>query len=102
MSHERFSLFKKIALFYFCFQLSFAYAEDVLDFEAEVIEGEKKAPYLFIESDPESSDLSAIFYQRADFNDFHRADAPLRPRIPESVIQKPTMQKNENTQTLKK
>ncbi len=52
---------------------------DVLDFEADVIEGEKKAPYLFLQVDVESADLSSVLFDRANFNDFHVVQSKRRP-----------------------
>jgi hypothetical protein len=42
----------------------------VMDFEAEVIDGQKKAPELFLQLDSEKSDINTILYDRKDFNDF--------------------------------
>jgi hypothetical protein len=57
------------------------YAGEVMDFEADVIEGEKKAPDLFLQMDTDAADMSAVLYDRANFNDFHRTDRQYRPRL---------------------
>jgi hypothetical protein len=54
---------------------------NVLDFEADVIEGDRKAPELFLQTDVQRPALDTILYQRADFNDFHAVDSRLRPRL---------------------
>jgi hypothetical protein len=46
----------------------------VMDFEADVIEGEKKSPSLFLEFQMEKADLESLLYMRTDFNDFHSAE----------------------------
>ena len=43
----------------------------VLDLEAELIEGERKAPDLFFQLQPGTPNLDAILFQRTNFNDFH-------------------------------
>ena len=54
---------------------------EVLDFEADVIEGEKKAPELFLQLDTETTELGAVLYDRKNFNDFHALDRNRRPRL---------------------
>ena len=54
---------------------------EVLDFEGDVIEGQKKAPELFLQLDVEKADLSSVLYDRRDFNDFHAVDSKRRPKI---------------------
>ncbi len=61
---------------------------DVLDFEAEVIEGEKKAPELFLQLDTENTELGAVLYDRKTFNDFHANDRNRRPRLSSPKIVK--------------
>ena len=58
-----------------------AFAGEVMDFEADVIEGEKKAPDLFLQMDTDAADMSAVLYERSNFNDFHRTDRQYRPRL---------------------
>ena len=57
------------------------FSGEVMDFEADVIEGEKKAPDLFLQMDTDAADLSAVLYDRSNFNDFHRMDRQYRPRL---------------------
>lgn len=53
--------------------------EHVLDFEGEVIEGERKRPDMFLQmSNKEITDESLIFI-RENFNDFHDVDQTVRP-----------------------
>ncbi len=54
---------------------------EVFDFEGDVIEGSKKAPELFLQLDVEKPDLSAVLYDRKDFNDFHINDSKRRPML---------------------
>ena len=54
---------------------------EVMDFEGDVIEGQNKAPELFLQLDVEKPDLSAVLYDRKDFNDFHRVDGKRRPML---------------------
>jgi hypothetical protein len=61
---------------------------EVLDFEADVIEGEKKAPELFLQLDTETTDLGAVLYDRKTFNDFHANDRSRRPRLSSPKIVK--------------
>ncbi|HAR42170.1 MAG TPA: hypothetical protein DCS07_06000 [Bdellovibrionales bacterium] len=63
---------------------------NVLNFEADVIEGEKKGADLLLEIESTKLEPDTVLYQRADFNDFHARDLKRRPRIalppsPESV-----------------
>ena len=52
----------------------------VLDFNADVIEGEVKRPQLFFELGGDVKDLDSILYIREDFNDFHAVDMKKRLR----------------------
>lgn len=51
----------------------------VLDFEGETIEGQKKRPELFLQTEVQNLTLDAILYLRKDFNDFHQVDRNRRP-----------------------
>jgi hypothetical protein len=51
----------------------------VLDFEGDVIEGQRKRPDLFLQSEVQNLTLDAILYLRKDFNDFHQVDRSRRP-----------------------
>ena len=53
-----------------------------LDFEGEVIEGERKAADLFIQYDVGNVALEAVLYQRGDFNEFHAQDRARRAKLP--------------------
>ena len=75
-------------LFAACTFLSLGAAEvwakektNVLDFEADVIEGEKRKPDLFLQMEGDVGSLDAILYSREDFNDYHESDRKWRPRI---------------------
>lgn len=64
-----------------CLISHFSFAEDVMDFEADVIEGEKKAPDLFLQMETETTELSPILFDRKNFNDFNGVDRKFRPRL---------------------
>jgi hypothetical protein len=51
----------------------------VLDFEGDIIEGERKRPDLFLQTQIDNLSLDAILYLRKDFNDFHQVDKNRRP-----------------------
>lgn len=53
--------------------------EKVLDFDAEVIEGQRKAPQLFLQMDVGTPDLDAVMYLRQNFNDFQAVEQNRRP-----------------------
>ena len=68
---------------FFCLGIpGFALAKDggVLDFEAEVIEGEKRKPDLFIQMEGGVENMDSVLYSREDFNDYHEADRKWRPK----------------------
>lgn len=78
-----FSIFAVFSLF--IFQTSSQAKEGaVLDFEADVIEGEKRRPDLFIQMESSAESLDAILYSRQDFNDFHELDRKWRPKVRKS------------------
>ncbi len=52
----------------------------VLNFEGDMIEGEKRRPDLFLQTNVEDLSLDSILYLRKDFNDFHVVDHKRRPR----------------------
>lgn len=54
---------------------------DTLNFEGDVIEGQKKAPDIFMQTTAERPALDSVLYQRKDFNDFHKVDSMRRPRL---------------------
>jgi hypothetical protein len=51
----------------------------VLDFEAELIEGERKSPDMFLQLQSGTPNLDAILFQRTNFNDFHNLEKHRRP-----------------------
>ncbi len=53
--------------------------EQLLDFEADLIQGERKRPDLFVQMANEKQNLDSVIYGRQDFNDFHRIDRLWRP-----------------------
>ncbi|MBC7396059.1 MAG: hypothetical protein H7333_01335 [Bdellovibrionales bacterium] len=55
----------------------------VMDFEAEVIDGQKKAPELFLQMDAEKAELNTILYDRKNFNDFAPVNTQFRPTFSE-------------------
>lgn len=78
----------KLAALLFCLLSLNAFAEpdgksknSVMDFEAEVIDGEKKVPELFLQLDSDRSDVSTILYDRPNFNDFTPIHSYLRPTL---------------------
>ena len=54
----------------------------LLEFEAELIEGERRSPEMFLQLDSDQMKLETILYDRKDFNDFHRPDRVRRPALP--------------------
>lgn len=50
----------------------------VLDFDADVIEGERKTPSVFLEIGTENPTMESVIFQRPDFNDFHVLDSKRR------------------------
>lgn len=51
----------------------------VLDFDSDVIEGERKSPDLFLQLQVDTPNLDTLLYQRQDFNDFHSVQKSRRP-----------------------
>lgn len=56
-------------------------SSNVLDFEADVIEGERMAPSILIQMDLQSPNLDTLVFQRKNFNDFHLIDMRRRPKF---------------------
>jgi len=52
----------------------------VMDFESDVIEGQRMRPELFNQSGTEGLTLDAILYLRNDFNDLHQLEQKRRPK----------------------
>jgi hypothetical protein len=53
--------------------------DSVLDFEGDVIEGQRRRPDLFLQTETQNLTLDAILYLRRDFNDFHSVERLRRP-----------------------
>ncbi len=53
----------------------------VLDFNADVIEGELKKPQLFLELGANVKDFNSLLLNREDFNDFQAVDMKKRLRF---------------------
>jgi hypothetical protein len=70
-----------LALFLASLTAQAADKADVLNFEGDVIEGEKKVPELFLQTDVQRLSLESVLYQRKNFNDFHSVDSKQRPRL---------------------
>lgn len=62
----------KALLFFLLFQTGSVKAEEknVLDFDADVIEGEKKKPDLLLQLGSDYENLDSLVYFRNDFTDF--------------------------------
>ncbi len=54
--------------------------EQVLDFEGEVIEGERRRPDLFLQMSIEQVKFDSLVFQRDDFNDYLEQDRKSRSR----------------------
>lgn len=54
--------------------------EQVLDFEGEVIEGERRRPDLFLQMSIEQVKFDSLIFQRDDFNDYLEVDRQSRSR----------------------
>lgn len=71
-----------LALAGLAMEASLAAEKPVLDFEADVIEGEKRKPDLFIQLEGGASDsMDSILYSRDDFNDYQEIDRKWRPKM---------------------
>ena len=55
--------------------------ENLLDFEAEVIEGEKKRPELFLDIKAGDGNVGSGLYMRPNYDDFFVVDKKRRPRF---------------------
>jgi hypothetical protein len=56
-------------------------ATGVLDFEGDLIEGQRQRPDLFMQSETQNLTLDAILFLRNDFNDFHQVQKNRRPQF---------------------
>ena len=61
---------------------------NVLDFEADVIEGQTRAPDLFLQTDVKSPTQGSVLFNRRDFNDFQKVDSQRRPLIGQAAKRK--------------
>lgn len=59
-----------------------AQRNETLNFESDVIEGQKRAPDLFLQTENQKIGPEALIYIRPDFNDFQRDDQGQRPAAP--------------------
>lgn len=55
-------------------------AENVIDFEGEVIEGERKRPELYLQLTNVDLDMGEILYLRENYNDYLESDKYMKPR----------------------
>ena len=55
-------------------------AANVLDFEDDVIEGERAAPSLFVQMDIQAPKMDSLMFQRKNFNDYHGIDKYRKPK----------------------
>lgn len=55
--------------------------ENLLDFEAEIIEGEKKRPELFLDIKAGDGNVGSGLYMRPNYDDFFVVDKKRRPRF---------------------
>lgn len=62
---------------------------NVLNFDADIIQGERKRPDLFIQLGGATTNMEAVLYGRQNFNDFHAVDQVLRPSFYELTKAKP-------------
>lgn len=51
---------------------------NVINFEEDVIEGERKNPNLFLQLDMGTPNMDTILFLRNNFNDFHQSDKDRR------------------------
>lgn len=54
--------------------------EQILDFEGEVIEGERKKPEVFLQVSTKELDFGSLVYLRKNFNDYLEMDRRSRTR----------------------
>lgn len=52
---------------------------NTLDFEAEVIEGERAKPDVFVQLGSGAQSMNSVLYSRDNFNDYHAVDRKYRP-----------------------
>lgn len=54
--------------------------ENTLNFDGDVIEGERKRPDLFLQLRSDELSIESIIYTRPDFNDFFELEKDARPQ----------------------
>ncbi len=54
---------------------------NILDFDADVIEGERTGPSILVQMDLQTPNLDTLVYQRKNFNDFHVIDMRRKPKF---------------------
>lgn len=54
---------------------------NILNFEDDVIQGERKNLDLFVQLDLGTPNLDSVIFQRDNFNDFHQIDHQRRPKF---------------------
>lgn len=52
---------------------------NVLNFEEDVIQGERKSPNIFVQLDVGNPNLDTVLFFRNNFNDYHSVDKDRRP-----------------------
>lgn len=66
--------------FVLLFSLTVFAKENVIDFEGEIIEGERKRPELYLQLSSSELDVGEILYLRENFNDYLDTDKRMKPR----------------------
>ena len=54
---------------------------NILDFDADVIEGERSGPSLIVQMDLQAPSLDTLVFQRKNFNDFQVIDKRRKPKF---------------------
>lgn len=54
--------------------------QTILDFDADVIEGERNAPSILVQMDLQAPNLDTLIFLRKNFNDFHSTDMKRKPK----------------------
>lgn len=55
-------------------------SSNILDFDADVIEGERNAPSILVQMDLQAPNLDTLIFLRKNFNDFHSVDMKRKPK----------------------
>lgn len=59
-------------------------SSNILDFDADVIEGERSGPSIMVQMDLQAPNLDTLVFQRKNFNDFHAIDMKRKPKYRDS------------------